>query len=187
MLLDVAEALVAADGPHRFSLAEVSRRAGVSVAAPYRHFADREELVAAVATRAYGRIAGALAAGAAGAPTSVEALAGAAAAYVRHAAAHPQDYELLFRSGLDKHAHPEVLRAALEGLAILRAQAGRTLRGDPDGAERLATAVGVAAHGYATLLLDGFLGDCNAAAAQAADEAARAVRALVTGRRHLAS
>src|ERR1700722_12764230 len=41
--------LVAERGPHGFSLNEASRRAGVSVAAPYKHFADREALLASLA------------------------------------------------------------------------------------------------------------------------------------------
>ena len=52
-LIDTAVELVAEHGARSFSLAEASRRLGVAVSAPYAHFADRDELLAAVAVRAY--------------------------------------------------------------------------------------------------------------------------------------
>ena len=51
-LIDGAVELIAERGVRRFSVAELSRRLGVTVAAPYRHFANRDELLAAVAERA---------------------------------------------------------------------------------------------------------------------------------------
>src|SRR5260221_11321610 len=56
-LLRAAEALIARKGPQGFSLREVARRARVSEAAPYWHFADREALLAAVAERGFEGIA----------------------------------------------------------------------------------------------------------------------------------
>ena len=49
-LLEAALGLIREVGPTAFTLREVARRAGVSHNAPYRHFRDREELLAAVAT-----------------------------------------------------------------------------------------------------------------------------------------
>src|SRR6201994_3346863 len=49
-LTDAALRLVQEKGPKGFTLREVARRAGVSAAAPYRHFADKAQLLAAVAT-----------------------------------------------------------------------------------------------------------------------------------------
>ena len=51
-LVDAAIGVIAERGVRDFSMAEASRRLGVTTAAPYRHFADRDELLAAVATRA---------------------------------------------------------------------------------------------------------------------------------------
>ncbi|TDE00429.1 TetR/AcrR family transcriptional regulator [Jiangella asiatica] len=51
-MIDEAVALIAEQGIHGFSIAEASRRVGVTSAAPYRHFSDRDELVAA-ATQGY--------------------------------------------------------------------------------------------------------------------------------------
>ena len=52
-LLDAAIQLIAEIGANGFTLREVARRAGVSHNAPYRHFADREELLAAVALQGF--------------------------------------------------------------------------------------------------------------------------------------
>src|ERR1700683_623749 len=61
-LLDAAVALIAEVGPQAFTLREVARRAGVSHNAPYRHFKDKEDLLAAVATGGFDRLTRALAA-----------------------------------------------------------------------------------------------------------------------------
>ena len=51
-LVDAAIGVITERGVRGFSLAEASRRLGVTTAAPYRHFADRDDLLAAVAARA---------------------------------------------------------------------------------------------------------------------------------------
>src|SRR5689334_4388849 len=52
-LLDAARAEIAAHGAQNLSLSSLARRAGVAQSAPYRHFADREELLAAIATEGF--------------------------------------------------------------------------------------------------------------------------------------
>src|SRR6202142_3412032 len=52
-LIDTAVELIGERGVGGFSMAEASRRLGVAVSAPYAHFADRDELLAAVAVHAY--------------------------------------------------------------------------------------------------------------------------------------
>ncbi|MGH7075777.1 MAG: TetR/AcrR family transcriptional regulator, partial [Stellaceae bacterium] len=54
-LVDAAVALIAELGPSGFTVAEAARRAGVSPAAPYRHFRDAEALLAEIALRGYER------------------------------------------------------------------------------------------------------------------------------------
>src|SRR6266436_1419920 len=56
-LVDAAVTLIARKGPQGFSLREVARRARVSEAAPYWHFADREALLAAVGERGFEEMA----------------------------------------------------------------------------------------------------------------------------------
>src|SRR6266404_3557169 len=53
VLLQAAIQLIAEVGPAAFTLREVARRAGVSHNAPYRHFPDREDLLAAVAAQGF--------------------------------------------------------------------------------------------------------------------------------------
>ena len=54
-LIRAALALIAEKGPSGFTFAEAARSAGVSPAAPYRHFRDRDELMADVARRGFER------------------------------------------------------------------------------------------------------------------------------------
>src|SRR3984893_6177900 len=60
-LIAAALDLIARKGPSGFTFAEAARFAGVSPAAPYRHFRDREELLANVALRGFARLEGAVA------------------------------------------------------------------------------------------------------------------------------
>ena len=55
-LLDAARALLDAGGPDAVTLREVGARAGVSRSAPYRHFADKESLLTAIATEAWNEV-----------------------------------------------------------------------------------------------------------------------------------
>ena len=70
-LVDAAIAVIAERGVRDFSMAEASRRLGVTTAAPYRHFADRDELLAAVAARGL-TVFSAMLAGAAGAASAAD-------------------------------------------------------------------------------------------------------------------
>src|SRR6202020_3666570 len=60
-LIDTAVELIGERGVRNFSLAEASRRLGVAVSAPYAHFSDRDDLLAAVAVRGYQLLAAELA------------------------------------------------------------------------------------------------------------------------------
>jgi AcrR family transcriptional regulator len=174
-LIDTAVELIAERGVRNFSMAEASRRLGVAVSAPYAHFADRDELLAAVAVRAYERFYAELELSRPEAPA--DRLAAIARAYVRFAGTQRPLFELLFDAGLDKARHPEI--AAAERpiddafLACVRALTR-------DG-EALATAVEATAHGHAMLLLDGRFGEGEQAVELAAERAAEATLALVRG------
>lgn len=103
----VREALeiVRVGGPDSLSLREVQRRAGVSPAAAYRHFRDREALLLAVAQEAAGLLADHLAAALETAPVPVDAPSGrarllvACEAYVDFATRNPGAYRAVFFSG----------------------------------------------------------------------------------------
>src|ERR1700722_15983827 len=107
-LVDAAIGLIAERGVRDFSLAEVSRRLGVTVAAPYRHFADRDALLAAVAIRALGVFAEMVTRDAAAKAPPAERLAAMARDYVRFAAEQRPLFDTMFAAGIDKSEHPEV-------------------------------------------------------------------------------
>jgi AcrR family transcriptional regulator len=179
-LVDAAITLIAERGVRGFSLAEASRRVGVSAAAPYRHFADRDELLAAVAVRALDSFAAMLAAqGAADDPA--QRLAAMARAYVRFAAEQRPLFDVVFSAGIDKSRYPELQRAWIPIDALL-GLVTEICTGDEAEAEDLAAALEATAHGHAALLRDGEYGQGGTAVQIAADRAGYAVLALIEGR-----
>jgi AcrR family transcriptional regulator len=182
-LIDGAVELIAERGVRGFSLAELSRRVGVTVAAPYRHFADRDELLAAVAVRALHAFGQALAAQASEADPPERQLAAMASGYVRFAAEQRALFSVVFGVGLDKESrHPELRQAYEDVEGMLGACVGELCRGDPDAAEQLADAIEATAHGYAALLTDQPGSPDPAAVNSAAGQAASATLALIRGR-----
>jgi AcrR family transcriptional regulator len=185
-LVDAAIALIAERGVQDFSLAEASRRVGVTTAAPYRHFADREELLAAVAVRGVQAFTAMAEADAASAATTEQRLAAVASAYVRFAAEHRPLFDTLYSSGIDKSRYPELQRA-WEPVDALLAEVRQICDGDAAAADALTAAAEATAHGHAMLLVDGEYGQGPDAVRAAADRAARATLALIAGRASLRS
>jgi AcrR family transcriptional regulator len=182
-LIDGAAGLIADRGERHFSLAELSRSLGVSAAAPYRHFADRDELLVAVAVRALHAFAEGVTARSSGADPPAERLAAMAAAYVRFAAGQPALFGLVFSLGSEqKERYPELRRAYEAVEAGLGAAVAELCAGDPGGAKALAGAIEATAHGYAALLTDGAHAPPPAGIERAASQAAKATRALIQGR-----
>jgi AcrR family transcriptional regulator len=170
--------LVAEKGPHGFSLNEASRRAGVSVAAPYKHFADREALLAALAATGYREQRKRFAAALEAAADPADQLAAFAAAYVRFAAEEPALFDVTFYAGLDKARHPELAEA---GDALLATLMPITRRLTPSelAATDLLLRIASAAHGLAVFLRQGLFGISGDALDETTDRAARTTRAIV--------
>jgi AcrR family transcriptional regulator len=187
-LIEAATELISERGVRDFSLAEVSRRLRVAVSAPYAHFSDRDQLLAAVAVRAYELFYADLV------PDFIRQegnpagrLAAMARAYVRFAAANRRLFELLFTTGLDKVSHPEI-EAAEQPVSDAFLDSVRALaEGDETLAENLAIALEASVHGHALFLLDGDYGTGEDAVNQATERAALATLALIEGRHQLAS
>jgi AcrR family transcriptional regulator len=173
-LVDTAMELIAEQGVHGFSLAEASRRLGVAVSAPYRHFADRDELLVAAGVRACEALLGAIAAETAAAATPEDELVGAVRGYVRFAVEQPAGFETIFGVKAD---HPELDRALRPVAEAYHAAALALAGGDARTADALATAIATTAHGYATMLQR----DPETAEAVVA-QAGAAARALIAGR-----
>jgi len=176
----VVLALVAEKGVHGFSLAEASRRAGVSVAAPYRHYADRGALLAQIALRGYADQESRFAAAMAGESEPGGQLAAFAAAYVHFAAEQAALFDITFAAGLDKRGLPELERAGRRVLDVLLGPA-RRLRASETEAEALVVDVGAVAHGFATFYRDGIFGSGPKALRRAAAGAAHAAELLADG------
>jgi AcrR family transcriptional regulator len=180
--VDTAVGLIAERGVRGFSLAEASRRLGVTVAAPYRHFADRDDLLAAVAVRAFGVFAAVLAATMNEDAAPPEQLAAMAGGYVMFAARHPALFDVLFGAGIDKGKYPDLCGAAEPVLEMFMARVRILSDAAPEAIDDLVTAVSATAHGHAVLLLDGAFGTGEESVDAAMSHASRATLALVAGR-----
>ncbi|GLK82176.1 TetR/AcrR family transcriptional regulator [Ancylobacter defluvii] len=113
--------LIAEKGIAGVTFAEAARRAGVSAAAPYRHFRDRDELIAAVATTGFDRFAEALkAAWQEGRPSPAAAYERMGRAYLDFARHQPSYYIAMFESGVPLEAHEGLQAAGAAAFAVLR-------------------------------------------------------------------
>ena len=161
---DLREALVSAGarvvarrGAGALSLRALARETGVSPRAPYRHFADKEALLAAIAEQGFARFGAALAGALdrhAGAPQD-ERLRGLAAAYMEFSAEHAHLVELMFGHAFPRRSrrHPTLHRLALATFATLEAEVARVIPGRSTRDRALAaTAAWALVHGLADLV-----------------------------------
>ena len=180
-LVDAGLEQLAAAGPAGFSVAEVARRVGVSTAAPYRHFADRDGLLAAVAARAARLLSAAVGEAVETAGTDPrERLAAAAGAYTATVGARRVGFDVIFSSALREVRDPGLAEAGRELMALFLDPAGEIAG---EGALRLTEQVVVLAHGYATLDAEGFLTSDRVTDEPTPERARRAARALIDGAR----
>ena len=108
-LIDAALALVLENGIAGFSFAEAARKAGVSAAAPYRHFKDRDDLLRETAKRGFEALAAALdAAWDDGRPSPLAALDAMGRAYLTFARERADFFIVMFDSGTLAHMPPEL-------------------------------------------------------------------------------
>lgn len=153
VLTETAIELITERGLGAFSLAETARRAGVSVAAPYRHFSDKETLLAAVAVRGYRRLKPFLDRAIDRETDPVGQLVAGAGAYVRFSVAETALFTVVARAGLSKSRFPELHEAAIDAYASWL-DAARAVTGTEEAATELALDVLTIAHGHAALLSD---------------------------------
>lgn len=156
-LIAAVRDLVETHGPDGFSVSEAARRAGVSSAAPYKHFKDRHEILRGVVSEAMDRLRGAMEAAGAVHPTgSIEAVAAIGQAYVAFARAEPGVFRLVF--GLTEgHENAPDLLAKGEGCFGVVVQAvAHCLGRPPDDADvqRRAYILWSFVHGHSFLTID---------------------------------
>ncbi|EIF33946.1 transcriptional regulator [Burkholderia sp. Ch1-1] len=154
-LLDAAREEIAANGAQSLTLASLARRAGVAQSAPYRHFADRDDLLFAVGEEGFRELSAALssAAESGGEEGYVRRMA---AAYLQFGERNVERYRLMFASRLvpDALQDSPLSKAAKESYDLLLAGISARGRSGPYGS---ATAVWAQLHGLVMLKADGFV------------------------------
>ncbi|HEY7666416.1 MAG TPA: TetR/AcrR family transcriptional regulator [Xanthobacteraceae bacterium] len=155
-LINAALELIAQKGPAGFTFAEAARWAGVSPAAPYRHFRDRDELLADVARRGFDQFEVALArAWDGGRPDAFTALDRLGKAYLAFARNEPAYYSAMFEAGIPPEASPELREASERAFAVLRGATERLVATMPSPQRppvlMMALHIWALAHGIASL------------------------------------
>jgi len=159
-LIRAALGLIAEKGPAGFTFAEAARSAGVSPAAPYRHFRDRDDLMADVARQGFTRFEAMLArAWNDGLPDALTAFGQIGKAYLAFARTEPAYYSAMFESGVPPDAHPDLQQAGDRAFAILKTAAEAVCRRLPPGRNppplMVALHLWSLAHGIAALFARG--------------------------------
>jgi len=160
-LLQASLGLIREGGIREFTLREVARRAGVSHAAPYRHFREKAELLAAVAEDGFNRLTAAMHSAAAKSRDPFGRLQNAGLAYIEFAQEQPEHFLVMFTVDLDENLHPSAKAAAdqcfgeLLGL-VTACHYAQKLKGPPP--ETTALIAWTQVHGIAELALRGQLG-----------------------------
>ncbi|HEX8612892.1 MAG TPA: TetR/AcrR family transcriptional regulator [Telluria sp.] len=153
-LLAAAEDLADETGAGAISLREVARRAGVSATACYRHFEDKEALLAALATKGYQDFALFIERAAGGADDPLGAVG---QAYVRFALERPGRFRLMYGPLIaDRSRHPD-LQAAVQGVTHAFARMLQGAGGEGKDVAVMSLKLWCMVHGLAQLLLDGML------------------------------
>jgi AcrR family transcriptional regulator len=162
-LLEAALAVISEIGPQGLSIREVARRAGVSHAAPYRHFADRDELILAVVEQGFELMQQTMLAEKAAAPDDpLNQFAASGLAYVNFALAHPAYYRVMFSGDLLsstghlslRHTSREALQEMVANIAECQ-RLGVVRSGDP---VVQALAILSTIHGFVSLVNDNRIG-----------------------------
>lgn len=160
-LIETALAMLATDQNWAFTLREVARRTGVSHAAPYKHFRDKDVLLRELARIGFERLGQAMAEATASARGAMRGtfVAGAQAC-IEFALHNPGLYRLMFSSDADKAADPDLHDAAMKTFGILlrlleEGQRSGSFR--PVAINALAAASWAQVHGLAMLAINGQL------------------------------
>ena len=155
-LVRAALDLIAKKGPAGFTFAEAARWAGVSPAAPYRHFRDRDELLANVALRGFEQFEAALArAWDGGRPDVFTAFDRLGRAYLDFARTEAAYYSAMFEAAVPLDSNPELRAAGECAFGVLRAASEQVIATMPTAnrppALMVALHIWALAHGIASL------------------------------------
>ncbi len=160
-LLDEALATIRAEGVSGVTLREIGARLGVSRTALYRHFADKEALLSAVATEGFRALRHELVTAWTAAGAGDAAFRAMGVAYVRFAVSNPSHYRVMFGGAVDSQARDAELLAEGEGAFRALVDALAALQRDQvirwDDTVLMARYVWSLVHGMAMLAIDGKL------------------------------
>lgn len=178
-LLSAAVDVARERGMEGLSLRECARRAGVSHAAPYRHFEDKNALLFALADQGFTWLTAAGQRAMAGLDDPRERLDAYGIAYVRFAVEHPIHFRLMFTRDLDnlppKPALDGALDATKDAFGLLVGAAGAAWQRQGDDAVLAGVAAWTIPHGLAMLILDGRIPQEHVATPEAIEALARDV------------
>lgn len=147
-LVEAALVLIAERGPTGFTLSEAAKRADVTPAAVYRHFAGRDDLIAEVARQGYDIFAALMEfAYNDGQPSALAAFEATGRAYLAFARKYPGHYMAMFESGLSFNAHPDLALVAAKARGVLEKAAEKLSEQMP--ADRRPPATMFSAHVWA--------------------------------------
>jgi len=186
-LLTAARQLIKSGGLDALTLRAAARQAGVSHNAPYRHFADKDALIAAVAESGFAALHSRMVSQMASQSAApVLSLSACGQAYLEFALEDADRYRLMFGPQLRKEEHPGVQGFALSAfqcllIAVTRCmEAGAIETGEPP--MDIALFLWAQVHGLAMLAIDGQLGSTERANYRHALEMARnmALKGLLT-------
>ena len=163
-LLRASLDLIRQAGPQAFTLREVARRAGVSHNAPYRHFRDKEELLAALAAEGFDRLTAAMTQAAESASGAMQRFRQSGRGYVEFALCNPQHFAVMFDLPCRFDLYPQTQVAGARAFGTLlrfveACQAAGVL--PPGDAKPLALLAWSMVHGVAKLAISGRLGLCR--------------------------
>ena len=163
-LVDATLSLIEEKGPTGFTLAEAARQAGVSAAAPYRHFKGREDLIAEVARQGYVLFAEQMeAAFNRGQPNALAAFESVGRAYLQFARNNAGHYIAMFESGVSTSGSFDLNMAANRAMAVQTQAAEKLFEHLPVGQRPPATMVShhiwAMSHGVVELFARGEPGD----------------------------
>lgn len=185
-LLDAAETLLESVGIDGLTLRGLARETGVSHAAPYRHFTDKADLLAALAARGFERLAAALTTAAAAHPLdSRQEFLASCRGYITLGREHPAMYRLMFgqpQPGVG--GQPELAAACQVAYDVLAASMERGIangffRDMP--VQALASSVWAMVHGLTELAITGHLLACGEAEGEEARICESACALLLLG------
>ncbi len=185
-LVESALAMLEEGGVEAVTLRGVARRTGVSQAAPYSHFRNKEALLGAVATVGFARLSERMNASIEGLEAAAERIVALGCCYVRFATDHPGLFRLMFgRAVCQRFAEDETLRRTADESYVPISRAIGDQIGDASGDSPDTHLATVAAwslvHGLSSLVLEGKVTPERLAVADV-ETLARRITTLFAGR-----